>query len=340
MSQYIDGPNKTFTNGLTAYARCLRVKLSAGVLALAGADDMEIGTLVDRAEISAPASVRLQTASGTTQFVAAGTFSAGATLYGAADGKVDDVPSAMRIGIALEAATGAGDIIEAMRTPAHGGVIAVDVASLTIWDDFIGDYPAAATAINVGWTKLETNGVGVVGSDEVNGVLKFSIDTATEAATEALYMVNSPATITKGPILKGRIAIFDIGDHAALDINFGLANDCHATDFDATTRYIAFHLDGAALDILAQSYDGTTTVAATDTTVNAVDDTFFTFEIDCTDLTDVKLYINGVRVLATTAFDISAWTGACTPIVHVEKSSNDTPGDVRVDYLWLYQPTR
>lgn len=51
-------------------------------------------------------------ASGSRKIEAAGAFSAGAYLYGAADGKIDDAVSGEVQGIALEAASADGDIIE------------------------------------------------------------------------------------------------------------------------------------------------------------------------------------------------------------------------------------
>jgi len=39
------------------------------------------------------------------------------------------------------------------------------------------------------------------------------------------------------------------------------------------------------------------------------------------------------QLLSSTTFDISAYTGTLTPIIHVEKTSDDTTADVRVDYI-------
>ena len=60
------------------------------------------------------------------------------------------------------------------------------------------------------------------------------------------------------PIFEARVAIFDIGDDAELDINFGLASASHATDMDLVAVSALFHLNGNVLDILAESDDGTT----------------------------------------------------------------------------------
>jgi len=117
MSQYIDGPRKTFDAG-GALAQRILVKLSSGVLAAAGLAEEFIGS-IDEAAFAAgdPRSVTLRNKQGTMLCVAAGAFSAGAVVYGRAAGKVDDIgtSSAIRVGIALEAATAADDIVEVLN---------------------------------------------------------------------------------------------------------------------------------------------------------------------------------------------------------------------------------
>lgn len=117
MSQYVDTNEKTFVAG-AAIAKGLRVKLSAGKLAAAGIADDWIGTMVNASFADGDVvAVRLRTANGTTKFVAAGAVTAGARVYAAASGKVDDTISTELIGIALEAAGADGDFFEVMQLP-------------------------------------------------------------------------------------------------------------------------------------------------------------------------------------------------------------------------------
>ena len=182
------------------------------------------------------------------------------------------------------------------------------------------------------WANGATDGLGVTQSALGGVELKLAFDAVAEVGMAALYSVDT-VPLADGPIFTGRVAIYDIGDAAALDITAGLANGTHATDFDSVTEAVVFHLDGSALDILAESDDGTTEVEATDTTVDAVDDTYAEYWIDCRDTSDCQLYIDGVNVLPDTVFDISAATGPLLPIVHIEKTSDDTAADVRVESL-------
>lgn len=336
MSGQVDVGLKGFTAG-AAIAQFLRVKISSSKLAVAGATDEDIGTIEEAAFADGDfCTVRLKNAMGTRKMVAAGAIAQYASVYGAAGGKVDDVANENFQGIALEAASGDGSIIEVLqyvKTSTQDQLGAID-GNIVLDDDFIGDWPAAATALDgQSWTKVETNGLGVISSDEPNGVIKFSADAVAEAATAALYLVNSPFDIDKAPIFEARLAVFDIGDNAALDIDFGLASDTHATDFESIAAFAAFHLNGTNLSVLCHSDDGVTDTAPVDSTVDLVDDTYANFKIDVSDKSDVKFYINGARVCSSTTFDISAYTGALTPIVLVEKTSDDTTFDVRVDRI-------
>jgi len=121
------------------------------------------------------------------------------------------------------------------------------------------------------------------------------------------------------------------GDDAAFDFNVGLANASHATDADSITESLFAHIDGASLNINAESDDGTTEVAATDTTVDFVVGTPFLVQwvLDGTN-DDIQMYINGVNVLPSSVFKLNNATGPLKLLAHMEKTSNDSPGNVTV----------
>ncbi len=324
-------PTRTFPSN-SALLKFRRVILVAGVLAYASSTARGVGTLETNIPVDEDAvAVRLWNAEGTRYAIAAGAISQYAVVYAAAEGKYAG-SGTLRLGIALTAATADGDQFELLPDDFNDGADSFE-GPIVFDQDFVGDYPAAGTAMAAPWTKTETNGLGVVSQGTTNGVLTFAFDAVAEAATSALYMAAMPFDIDNHPIAEFRLAVFDIGDDAAVDINFGLASGTHATDFDSVSQYVAFHLDGTDLSVKARSKDGTTTVADTDTTVDLVDDTYAIFKIDATDKEDVKLYINGTRVLSSTTFTLAAYSGRLTPIVHVEKTSNDTTADVRVDRI-------
>lgn len=120
MSQYTEAGVKAFVAG-GALAQHLRVKLSTGKLAVAGAadgDHVALGTIVQEAFADGEVvPVRLRSAQGTFKAIAAGAIAVGAAVYSAADGKVNDVQAqgAFYVGNALEAASGDGSVIEVLR---------------------------------------------------------------------------------------------------------------------------------------------------------------------------------------------------------------------------------
>lgn len=134
-------------------------------------------------------------------------------------------------------------------------------------------------------------------------------------------------------IVEGEINIVANADASAGDINIGVANGTHATDADSITEHLFLHIDGASANINAQSKDGTTTVTATDTTVDFTAGTPFHFCMDGRNPADVQVYINGVLMLTATVFDISAATGPLKLLAHMEKTSDDTAGTVQVNKL-------
>ena len=98
-----------------AIARYSLVKFaSADTVTVSGATDAPLGTVLEQAHSAGQTvAVRLLNRPGTMKCIAAGPFAAGAVVYGVASGQVDDVAAGnVRVGVALEAAAAAGDIVE------------------------------------------------------------------------------------------------------------------------------------------------------------------------------------------------------------------------------------
>jgi len=127
------------------------------------------------------------------------------------------------------------------------------------------------------------------------------------------------------------------GSGSASDYSLGIANATHASDADTIADSVFIHLDGGALDIFAESDDGTTEVAATDTTINFVAGLTVAERVevwfDMRDPADVQIYINGSLVLPATVFNVDAYTGHWFLMTHLEKTTGTETADLVVDWM-------
>lgn len=131
------------------------------------------------------------------------------------------------------------------------------------------------------------------------------------------------------------VCVNDNGDAAAVDMDWGIATATHASDVEAIAQRVVFHLDGNTLDLDLASDDNVTDTTLIDTTINVVEGTPFLCQLDLRDIAAIKAYVNGVRVLdgvtgAATTLAIATGTFKC--LAHIEKSSDDTPGNLSVLY--------
>ena len=116
MSQQYEGNVRYFTAG-EDLAKYRRVKFnSSAVVMYADATDRDwVGVTQYAVSSGDRVGVKLRTGSGTHKVTAAGTFAVAALLYSADDGKVDDADTGSVQFQALEAATAANDIVEALK---------------------------------------------------------------------------------------------------------------------------------------------------------------------------------------------------------------------------------
>lgn len=134
-------------------------------------------------------------------------------------------------------------------------------------------------------------------------------------------------------IVEGAIEVVDDGDAAAIDFNVGVANATDADDADDITESCFIHTDGNVVNILAESDDDSTEVAATDTTKDYALGTRFEFWMDGRNPADVQIYVDGVLVLSGSTFDVSAATGPLKLLAHLEKTSDNTTAEYHIDWL-------
>ncbi len=185
-------------------------------------------------------------------------------------------------------------------------------------------------------TPFESIPVGDATLTMMPGAARFNILATSEAEKIDAFSEHSVPVVSGSAIpfiVEGRMAAYVIGTDNTVDMNVGLANATHATSADTITESVFMHLD-EVLSINAESDDGSTEVSA-DTLVDCVDNIYFDFAFDCRDLTDIKIYIDGVRVLAASTFKLNAATGPIKLAVHVEKTTGTATGELRVSKLAL-----
>lgn len=156
-----------------------RVKLTAAnTVQYADAGEDAIGVTQRDAASGGYVTVKLFNAGGTFKIEAAGTFSAAATIYGAADGKIDDVASGDPLGISNEAAGAAADICEIVSVKTStvaeldgitAGTVTASKAVVVDANKDIGDFRDVGIADSGGLTFGDDNDVEIEhdGSDGV-----------------------------------------------------------------------------------------------------------------------------------------------------------------------------
>lgn len=174
MSQYVETPTKTF-QAAAASAQFLRAYLTGGKAAIAGVGDKSIGVF-DKPALAADdyVAIRMNNAQGTRKMVASGAITKHAVVYGAASGKISATANANPEGIAMEAATTNGDIIEVLPLvqPNLAPSVAVKTADYTV---LAGESGMAFTTVGAAGTVVFALPAATVGLN-----YKFKVGAAQE----------------------------------------------------------------------------------------------------------------------------------------------------------------
>lgn len=161
--------------------------------------------------------------------------------------------------------------------------------------------------------------------------------TATNEAQKVDLLSVMGFSPSSNPIIEGAFRVLSDGSGSAVDVSLGMASATHATDADSIAESAFIHLDANNVNINCESDDGTTEVAATDSTIDYTEGSALAsrveFWIDARDLSSVKFYINGARVLSATTFVLSAAAGPLFLLAHVEKTSSTDTYKLAVDWL-------
>lgn len=182
-----------------------------------------------------------------------------------------------------------------------------------------------------------TQAVGAFGYPKLlGGAQRLELTATSEAQCIDLLTVDRFA-VASNPIAEFIFRPVTNGSGAAVDFSLGFANGTSTTDADAITEHCLIHIDGSDTKIYAQSKDGTTTVAATDTTTTITAGSAVANRVevwmDARDPADVQIYVNGVLVLGSTVFALGAATGPLGLLAHLEKTTGTTTGQFDIDEM-------
>lgn len=168
----------------------------------------------------------------------------------------------------------------------------------------------------------------------MGGALEFELTATSEAQKVDALSVDGFA---KGanPILEFVVRVISDGASGSQDISIGAANATDAADADLIADSVFVHLNGNDVNIYLESDDGTTEVAATDTTIDYSEGGTLAkrFEVwmDWRDPADIQMYVNGAQVLASSVFNVDAYSGTWFLLIHVEKASGTDVYKLAID---------
>ena len=212
---------------------------------------------------------------------------------------------------------------------------------LYFYDDFngvAGGSPMAGTAI---WNVVDVNAATeAVVANSSNGVFRLFLD-GTDVNDEDAVLYhgdNRTFDVDSGLIFETKIDVAVLPTLTAEAV-WGMCGN-HNLSNDAAAESCWFKLDGSGA-VVVENDDATAGHTNDDvaTGVTAVPGTANVYRIDFTSLTNVKFFIDGVRVAASTTFDLSTLTGATAvlqPYFSLDKTGDAGVGTLDIDYVKIW----
>lgn len=207
------------------------------------------------------------------------------------------------------------------------------LAPVTFYDDFLGN----AIASDAWGTRDTGAATEAVVADAPNGVVGLALDNTNEAQLAALDWADQRTLVlNQGLIFEARfrLSVLPTGSVVAC---IGLCGD-HNAAVDTVAESIWFRADGnGAITVETDDTSHETSKVATGTTLTTSD--WIIGRIDCSDISDVKFFINGDRVAASTTFNMSQVAALkLQPVARIGKEAGATTvGTLQVDYVRAWQ---
>jgi len=208
---------------------------------------------------------------------------------------------------------------------------------LQFYDDFLGAAGGSVFDDTMIWGILEvgtsTNPTVEIVADSSNGQFLLHLAADSEAEDVVLdHNDNMNFDVGNGLIFEARINMA-VAPGSGVRAVAGMAGPHNlAKDSVANAAWFSW---AASMATSVESDDTTNDTAAT-TGVTVVAGTYNIFRIDFTTIADVKFFIDGVRVAASTTFDMSNLTAGeqqMQPYFSLDKATGTGLGDMNIDYV-------
>lgn len=205
-------------------------------------------------------------------------------------------------------------------------------------EDFLG--PQTLTASPAGsdvWDIADTSSAGTptytVGG--INGEATLAFDNTSEIQNVCLFQSDKlNYDIDKLIDIEFRIKMGQASVDNTTSLAFGLSS-ARNDAIDSIAEAALFRVVGAdsTTALVVESDDGTNNnddVATGTTLINVYKRFVISFAAGTS---DVRFYVDGVRVASSTTFDMSNYTAGLQPIVQIQKTADTNTDSVVIDYI-------
>lgn len=206
-------------------------------------------------------------------------------------------------------------------------------------EDFLGPQTLTASPANSDqWDIADTSSAGTptytVGG--VNGEATLAFDSQAEAQNVCLFqsdVLNYDIDLLQRIEFRVKVTAAVGGTlDSATSVAIGLAS-ARNDAIDSITAHASIRAIGSNA-IVVETDDGSTDKDDVATGVSFVSGTYKKCVIDFTGGSEnVKFYIDGVRVAASTTFDMSAYTSGLQPYCQLQKTADANVDSVTIDYI-------
>ena len=201
-------------------------------------------------------------------------------------------------------------------------------------DDFFGTsatFPVSADPATP-WLVVDTSSAGA--PTYVRNASNAVLTLASTSEVENVCLAHGDAlSFDIDDLLSAEFRVKVTGCTSGTTISWGMASARNDTPASMTALAL-FQMVGATstTDVTVQTDDDVTDTAPV-SAATALSTTFKRFVIDFSNKRDIKFYIDGVRVAASTTFTMNGYTAGLQPFIQIQKTSSANTDAVTIDYV-------